>query len=890
MIADGHDAARRRRYGHARLADGTPIDRSLRRVIGRAQLEGVVSVPISSPTGTQTLLDWLNEPAVGHAGAAGVTRYLELLHGDRPDIRREFPDLVADGTRLVAWARTSEDVPASLKPDAGPAVGPAGVNVVGYFRSEVGVGEAGRLALRALRAAEVSVTAVGERANVGVEVEPFEEDEASAEPYDVTLACVNADMLPGLYERAGELFESRHAIGLWFWEVERFPDRFHGAFELVDEVWAASRHIANALRPVSPVPVYEVMLPVVPPEPADGIGRAELGLPDGTLFLFAWDYRSVMARKNPLGTLAAFTAAFPEPGAASLVLKCINSDAAPDHHRALLRAAAERPDVHVVDRYLSARERDALLHACDAYVSLHRAEGLGLVLAEAMALGKPVVATGYSGNADFMTADNSYPVPYKLVPIGPGADPYPAAARWAEPDIEAAARALREIQGRPDVARERGRRAASDIRNLRSPSIAGARMAQRLRAVRDRRTRRRPPGTDVAREVPPIAQISVVRDRLERGPTDGSGGALGRVGKVARPGLLRALLPYTAYQREIDEGLIEALTGVEQRLHGITEAVFRHDSAVERLTRTEGDLRRLIATVEARLRAVVRPTEARVDDLAGRLNELADKLGVASDGPVGEPWSHAYNAAHREFVTRVLEDPDTLARMRRRQELPAGYGVGLDERVVEFPWLFTRDLAGTVLDAGSTLNHAHVLPRIVPRVDDLHIVTLAPEAEAHPDLGVSYVFADLRDLPLRDDTYDVVVSISTLEHVGMDTSHFGGTTTRAADPEAETERAVAELRRVLKPSGVIYLTVPFGRRDDFGWLRVFDADALDGLVAAFAPSSVTTAFFRYDERGWQRSTAQDTSDVRYRDHFSEPEPGADRAVAARGVACLELRI
>jgi SAM-dependent methyltransferase len=167
-------------------------------------------------------------------------------------------------------------------------------------------------------------------------------------------------------------------------------------------------------------------------------------------------------------------------------------------------------------------------------------------------------------------------------------------------------------------------------------------------------------------------------------------------------------------------------------------------------------------------------------------------------------------------------------------------------------------------------------------------VTLTPEAEAHPYLGVSYLYADLRDLPLRDGAYEHVVSLSTLEHVGMDTTHFGAASERAADPGAELARALGELRRVLAPGGSLFLTVPFGAPEDLGWLRVFSAPELERALEAFGPAEARVDYFAYDAAGWQRADAESAAGARYRDPFTQPV-GEDRAVAARAVACVELR-
>ena len=235
----------------------------------------------------------------------------------------------------------------------------------------------------------------------------------------------------------------------------------------------------------------------------------------------------------------------------------------------------------------------------------------------------------------------------------------------------------------------------------------------------------------------------------------------------------------------------------------------------------------------------------------------------------------------------MLDDRSTLDRFASRAPLPEGYGVGFDERVVEYPWFLAQTLCGRLLDAGSTLNHPHVLDRVLPRVDRLDIVTLAPEAASFPERGVSYLFADLRDLPLRNDLYDVGVSISTLEHVGMDNSAYGDMSEKAEDPAGETARAAEELRRVIKPDGILLVTVPYGRREDHGWLRQFDTEELMALTNSFAATDVSVTVYAYSRDGWQLSSLEAAGDVAYQPPRSAPVAD-DGAVAARAVACIAM--
>jgi SAM-dependent methyltransferase len=252
--------------------------------------------------------------------------------------------------------------------------------------------------------------------------------------------------------------------------------------------------------------------------------------------------------------------------------------------------------------------------------------------------------------------------------------------------------------------------------------------------------------------------------------------------------------------------------------------------------------------------------------------------------PPDEPFAGDYGDRHARLIQAVFADPALLEPFVRGEALPQGYGVGLDERVVEYPWLLAANPRGRVLDAGSVLNHAHVLDRFLPSFDALTIVTLQPEAVAFTDRKVAYAYDDLRDLPFRDGRFDTVVSLSTLEHVGMDNTSYGSTVARAEDPGAALERAVGELLRVLAPGGSLLVSVPFGVHEDFGWFRQFGVKELDELCRMLEPAQIATQFFRYSCDGWRRATRREAADARYRPATG---PAAeDRAAAARAVACI----
>jgi glycosyltransferase involved in cell wall biosynthesis len=308
--------------------------------------------------------------------------------------------------------------------------------------------------------------------------------------FDTSLICVNADLTASVAVTVPELFDRSYRIGMWYWEVEDFPASQHGGFAAVDEVWVATDFVRRAIEPHSPVPVRTVTPPLPQRGPEPTLTREDLGLPNRPTFLFVFDFLSTAERKNPLGLIDAFAEAFAPGEGPVLVIKSINADQRPSEAERLRLRAASVPDVLLMEDYLDAAERDALVALCDCYVSLHRSEGLGLTMAEAMAWGKPVIATGYSGNLQFMTEQNSYLVPWQPTQIPAGAEPYPAGGVWAEPDLHAAAALMRSVIDEPERAATRGARAAADIATRHTPEAAGRTVEAVLRESSGRRRRR----------------------------------------------------------------------------------------------------------------------------------------------------------------------------------------------------------------------------------------------------------------------------------------------------------------------------------------------------------------------------------------------------------------
>lgn len=257
------------------------------------------------------------------------------------------------------------------------------------------------------------------------------------------------------------------------------------------------------------------------------------------------------------------------------------------------------------------------------------------------------------------------------------------------------------------------------------------------------------------------------------------------------------------------------------------------------------------------------------------------------------PWTAGYHAYRERVVLEALADAALAAELRRGAVRP-GYGIGIDERCIELPWALGHLPFGNarLFDAGSALNHAFLLDQ--PRLRDktIHILTLGPEGNCFFDRGISYLYGDLRDVPIRDGYFEYVTCISTLEHIGLDNSSFTGSEKHRESSRDDFERAMAELSRVLAPGGTLLLTVPFGAHQRFAGFQQFDSELLGRAIAAFgATREVEQRFFRYEASGWAAVSVDACRHCRYVDWLAEggaPSLEPDRAAAARAVACVRL--
>ncbi len=350
---------------------------------------------------------------------------------------------------------------------------PLGINVAGFFQGEYGIGESSRAFCRAVEAtglphARINIASKNHR-NADASVSGF----SDRNPYRINLMTFSFDYARRFFrDRGRRFFEGRRNVALWYWERETFPARWHSNFDYYDEIWTPSHFCQQAFAAVSPIPVHKITYPLFVREAAPLRDRSAFGIAlDACVFLFTWDYCSTIARKNPLAVIAAFQQAFGPNEKAVLVLKSINRDYDPAATNRVRKAAARGgANIICLESPLPAADMDALFACADCYVSLHRSEGLGLGMAQAMALGKPVIATGYSGNREFMNAGNSLLVDYDLVESDEDCYPYEPGGLWAEPSVARAAEHLRWVYTHPEAAARMGRQAGADVRRVLDPA------------------------------------------------------------------------------------------------------------------------------------------------------------------------------------------------------------------------------------------------------------------------------------------------------------------------------------------------------------------------------------------------------------------------------------
>ncbi|MDF2695363.1 MAG: methyltransferase, FkbM family [Labilithrix sp.] len=485
LEAAGHIELRRNPYLLDRLPNGLRLTHELRRIF-RDVILARVRAPIAPPDPViepDEFAKWLLKPMFG-LGPSYLTPADLATWRSRGDLQAAFPDIEGrDARAFVEWrdhdagarGQRAAILAACHAPD-GEVYEPASIreasrlgfgwNVIAYANAELGVGEAGRrTASMVLRTGLPTALVAAPSGHFSREAHQPKLRVTSQLSYENAIVCVNADQVPRVNAimRLDALRGRR--IGLWFWELSEFPAMWRSAFDHVDEVWTTSEFTRSAVASATEKPVRVVPLPIEPPSEPTSFTRRSVGLGETDAFTFVvnFDYLSLHRRKNPVGAILAYSAAFAESDGARLIVKSINGHLRPLDVEHVKSFAGKRTDIVFQDRYVSSSAMKAMIELSDAYVSLHRSEGYGLNLADAMAVGTPTIATSYSGNLDFMDATTAELIPYSLTEVGPGAHPYDASALWAEPDLDAAADAMRRLFDSPDYAAALAARARDHV-------------------------------------------------------------------------------------------------------------------------------------------------------------------------------------------------------------------------------------------------------------------------------------------------------------------------------------------------------------------------------------------------------------------------------------------
>lgn len=350
--------------------------------------------------------------------------------------------------------RALSAITASLapRPDAKAPAPRGGVAVGGELSLPSGLGTGARLMLAALERSGIPTRGL----DFGDPISRSRRRFPPLPPAMPLVLHINSPVLPlALLQAPRDLLRGRMVIGYWAWELPHVPESWRPGLDFVHEIWTPSRFTADALRGFAPHKTIRVVphpVAIDPPVPS-ALTRADFGLPqDAVITLVSFSLASSMARKNPLAAIAAHRAAFMGRPDRQLVVKVAHAEAHPEDFQALRQAAIGVENIRFETRLLPRADSFALTACCDIVLSLHRSEGFGLVPAEAMLLGVPVVATGWSATAEFMDASAACLVEYNLVRAVDERGVFEApGAVWAEARIDSAAEHLTRLADDPGL-------------------------------------------------------------------------------------------------------------------------------------------------------------------------------------------------------------------------------------------------------------------------------------------------------------------------------------------------------------------------------------------------------------------------------------------------------
>lgn len=638
-------------FGH--LSTGIPIDNVMRHAYANALLRFESGNAVEPPNpfaddNATAFIAWLT--ATRDDGASPFVEAFREVHP-------EFKDTLPTTADLVAWLAdrgAATGIPPALRGSAeqqplrAAALGP-GLEISGYLGARFGMGQAARsLVQAALDAGVPTEITIDQRSAYHREADVTVSPAATVQKATPSTYVVvrNADALladPSDVLRARAA--GRKVVGYWFWEVATFPDRLRSAFDLVDEIWVATEFVENAIGSAPGSPVVRLM-PYPLPDAVDAderdrlreaFARAHMISDDRFVVSFSFDYDSVADRKNPWGAVDAYRTAFPDEGILLddgrlplLIVKAIGAERHPIDHDRLLHAIGDRTDVMLVESQLDDDMQLGLFARSDAYLSLHRGEGLGLTIAEAMSVGCPVICTGYGGNMSFCTGEAVFIVPHTMIEIPADTTVYAGCGQWAEPSVEDAAALLRVIADQPAVGASKALAASHHLTELhRSRSTTIAEFLVGRAAPSERPP---PPEDNPMPETPDAGEATAFANP---GPTEHPGlGPVVLPGKAPADGtvgsgVLRAL---TDRVRSTVEPMIAAQAAFEQaRVVALVDAVQQTRQAVLDIEANARAERRTLTDAIGGVETHTSNLQSNHDSLYASVTELSTHVRTLSD-------------------------------------------------------------------------------------------------------------------------------------------------------------------------------------------------------------------------------------------------------------------
>ncbi len=364
-----------------------------------------------------------------------------------------------------------------------------GVNILGYLDAQSGVGEAARTISKAIIKKGIPFALNNETTSPSKRSDnQFSKLFTTKNPYPINIITIYGDTFNNVINKRKNYLKNKYNIAYWAWELEDLPQQWVSLIDKVNEIWTPSTFVKNTFQKHTNKPIIVIPHPIeINPGPYKrkyfSINKNDF------VFLFTFDFYSLFKRKNPFGVIKAFKKAFNKNSNTKLIIKCSNSSVDKENFKKLKKATKNWP-IKIINKYLSRKELNSLLNIADTYVSLHRSEGFGLSIAESMALAKPVIATNYSGNTEFMNRKNSYPVDYKLIKIKKDHGPYKKGNVWADPNINQAAKLMKKVYNNPKKAKERGKIAKKYINNNLSPKSLSKKIVNRLNTINQKYIRK----------------------------------------------------------------------------------------------------------------------------------------------------------------------------------------------------------------------------------------------------------------------------------------------------------------------------------------------------------------------------------------------------------------